>query len=171
MHSVKLNIRRDRVDEYVYGYPNGTVTYNNGTNATLRTAHDRAAVSTSYPVTEMDLEVADGGRRVTIITTLDTGEGVEGNLELATVTSWKGGAAHTSTRVARVNRDGLLAPNVVREYTEEVSAPEPIIGEQENFTRRRLVSAACLATSQVVNLHAARISALVEDIESHQPAE
>ena len=62
MHSVKLNIRRDRVDEYVYGYPNGTVTYNNGTNATLRTAHDRAAVSTSYPVTEMDLEVSDGGR-------------------------------------------------------------------------------------------------------------
>lgn len=171
MHSVKLNIRRDRVDEYVYGYPNGTVTYNNGTNATLRTAHDRAAVSTSYPVTEMDLEVADGGRRVTIITTLDTGEGVEGNLELATVTSWKDGAARTVTRVARINRVGLLAPDVVREYTEEVSAPEPIIGEQENFTRRRLVSAACLATSLVVNLHADRISALVEDIESRQPAE
>ena len=171
MHSVKLNIRRDRVDEYVYGYPNGTVTYNNGTDATLRTAHNRAAVSTSYPVAEMDLEVSDGGRRVTIITTLESNDGVAGILELATVTSWKGGAAHTSTRVARVNRDGLLAPNVVREYTEEVSAPEPIIGEQENFTRRRLVSAACLATSLVVNLHADRISALVEDIESRQPAE
>ena len=170
MHSVKLNVRRSRVDEYVYGSPRGTVTYNNGTNATLRTAHDRAAVATSYPVTEMDLEVADGGRLVTIITTLDTGEGVEGNLELATATSWKDGAARTVTRVARINRVGLLAPDVVSEYTEDVFVPEPVIGEQENFTRRRLVSAACLATSRVVNLHAARILELVTHLQQDTTA-
>ena len=170
MHSVKLNVRRNAVDEYVYGSPRGTVTYNNGTHATLRAAHEHAAVSTSYPVTEMDLEVAGEGRLVAIITTLATGEGLEGDLELTTTTQWKDGAAHTVTRVARINRVGLLAPDVVHEYTDEVFVPEPVVGEQENFTRRRLVTAACLATSQVVNLHASRILELVTHLEQDTTA-
>lgn len=171
MHSVKLNIRRNRVDEYVYGLPRGTFTYNDGTNATLRAAHDHAAVSVAYPLTEMDLEVSDGGRRVTIITTLHSADDAEGNLELATVTSWEGGAARTVTGISRIVRDGRLAPYVIRDYTWDVHAPEPVIGEEENFTRRRLVTAACLATSQIVNLHAERVRVLVEAIEARQAAE
>lgn len=165
MHTVKLNIRRDSVDEYVYGPLRAPVAYTNGTNATLRAAHDHATVSVSNSVAELHLEVYEGGRAVRFVWITSAESGNDGALEVTTTTRWSDGAPETVTKVARVRRIGLIAPDPIQDHTRAVYAPEPIRGEQQGFTRRRLITAASLATSTILNLHGDRMVELAHAAE------